>query len=82
MKFITGQNRVQLRTVRDRETLLATGGTIDVDTLLAPLPGDSPAGEVDVPACIVRAAPQGDGRYDVGVRFLLEDAGFVEEKNA
>ena len=37
------------------------------------LPADSPGHEMDVPACIVRAAPQPDGRYEVGVRFLVEE---------
>ena len=37
------------------------------------LPADSPGHEMDVPACVVRAAPQPDGRYEVGVRFLLDE---------
>ena len=37
------------------------------------LPADTPGQEMDVPACIVRAAPQPDGRYEVGVRFLVEE---------
>ena len=38
------------------------------------LPADSPGQEMDVPACIVRAVPQPDGRFEVGVRFLVEEA--------
>ena len=37
------------------------------------LPTDEPGQEMDVPACIVRAVPQPDGRYEVGVRFLVEE---------
>jgi serine/threonine protein kinase len=37
------------------------------------LPADAPDQEVEVPACIVRATPQDDGCYDVGVRFLVEE---------
>ena len=37
------------------------------------LPGETPAEEVDVPACVVRALPRRDGGYEVGVRFLVEE---------
>ncbi|HVS34512.1 MAG TPA: protein kinase [Gemmataceae bacterium] len=37
------------------------------------LPADAPGQEMEVPACIVRASPQPDGRYEVGVRFLVEE---------
>jgi hypothetical protein len=38
------------------------------------LPGEGPDEELEVPACVVRAVPRPDGRYDVGVRFLLDGA--------
>jgi len=42
-------------------------------TLQIRLPGAAPAEELAVPACIVRAIPRDDGRYEVGVRFLIEE---------
>jgi len=40
------------------------------------LSGDLPSEEVAVPACVVRALPQKDGGYEVGVRFLVEEGPF------
>ena len=37
------------------------------------LSGEAPLEEVSVPACVVRALPQKDGGYEVGVRFLVEE---------
>jgi len=36
------------------------------------LPGEAPGQELDVPACIVRALPRPGGRFEVGVRFLMD----------
>ncbi len=37
------------------------------------LPADAPGEELEAPACVVRAAPLADGRYEVGVRFLVDE---------
>ena len=37
------------------------------------LPGEAPQEGLDVPACVVRAVPRPDGRFEVGVRFLVEE---------
>jgi serine/threonine protein kinase len=38
------------------------------------LPAETLGQEIDIPGCIVRAAPRADGRYELGVRFLVDES--------